>query len=178
MTSTPRFTGQFARALLVLAACAGATSAMAQQASEASIEKLVAVNGAQKSLEQAMAGMEAQIRQQILSDMLKYNAGKPLSASQRMAIDQAVPGVTQVLHERLDWQALKPAYIRIYKSQLDQSEVNRLIKLYQDPQYVRIVEKMQRVNQQSTKLMLEQLPAIMQSLQPVLESAVQNALQK
>lgn len=178
MTSTQRFLRQLARALLVSAAWIGATGAMAQPASDASIEKLVAINGAQKSLEQAQAGMEAQIRQQAVSDMLKYNAGKPLSAQQRMAIDQAVPNVAQVLRDKLGWEALKPAYIRIYKSQLDQSEVNRLLKLYQDPQYVRIVEKMQLVNQQSAKLMFEQMPGIMQTLQPVLESAVQNALQK
>jgi len=63
-------------------------------------------------------------------------------------------------------------------SQSIQAEVNRLLKLYQDPEYVRIVEKMQVVNQQSARIMFEQVPGIMKSLQPLLEETVQKALAK
>lgn len=178
MTTMQTFLRHLVRALLLLSACIGTASAAAQPASDASVEKLVAINGAQKSLEQALAGMEAQIRQQVLTDMVRYNAGKPLATQQRVAIDQAVPQVAQVLRDKLSWESLKPAYIRIYKSQLSQPEVNRLIKLYQDPEYLSIVEKMQLVNQQSARLMFEQMPGIMKTLQPVLENAVQKALEQ
>lgn len=163
-------------ALLALALSLSMVAAAAEPASDASIQKLLAVNGAQKSLEQALAGMETQIRQQVTTDMVRYNGGKPLTRTQQTAVDQVVPKVAQLLREKLSWETLKPSYIRIYKSQLDQADVNRLIKLYQDPDYVRVVEKMQLVNQQSARVMFEQVPGIMKGLQPLLEDAVQKAL--
>lgn len=165
-----------ASTLLALAACLGAGQAAAQTASDASVQKLLAINGAQKSLEQALAGMEAQIRQQVTADMVRYNGGKPLTRTQQTAVDQVVPKVAQLLREKLSWETLKPSYISIYKSQLDQTDINRLLKLYQDPDYVRVVEKMQLVNQQSARVMFDQVPAVMKSLQPLLEDAVQKAL--
>ena len=112
----------------------------------------------------------------ITADMLRFNAGKPLTPVQQTAVDQVVPKVAQLLRDRLSSETLKPTYVRIYKSQLDQREVNRLIKLYEDPEYVRIVEKMQVVNQQSARIMFEQVPGIMKSLQPLLEETVKKAL--
>ena len=176
----PRLRRVGASTLLALAACLAAGMApgpaAAQAASDASVLKLLSVNGAQKSLEQALAGMEAQIRQQVTTDMVRYNGGKPLTRTQQTAVDQVVPKVAQLLREKLSWETLKPSYISIYKSQLDQADVNRLIKLYQDPDYVRVVEKMQLVNQQSARVMFEQVPGIMKGLQPLLEDAVQKAL--
>lgn len=162
--------------LLALAALLHLCQAVAQPASATTIQKLLAINGAQKSLEQALAGMETQIRQQVTADMLRFNAGKPLTPVQQTAVDQVVPKVAQLLRDRLSWETLKPTYVGIYKSQLDQREVNRLIKLYEDPEYVRIVEKMQVVNQQSARIMFEQVPGIMKSLQPLLEETVKKAL--
>jgi hypothetical protein len=165
-------------ATLAITASLHVCQAMAEPASAASIQKLLAVNGARKSLEQALAGMETQIRQQVTADMLRYNAGKPLTRVQQTAVDQVVPKVTQLLREKLSWETLQPAYIGIYKSQLDQAEVNRLIQLHQDPEYVRIVEKMQVANQQSARVMFEQVPAVMKDLQPLLEETVKKALAK
>lgn len=171
---TPR--RQLVAACFVLMAWLPVGQAQAQTASDASVNKLMAINGTQTSLEQALAGMEAQIRQQVMADMLRFNAGKPLTKAQQGAVDQVVPKVSQLLRDKLSWETLKPAYLQAYKSQLDQAEVNRLIKLYQDPEYVRLVEKMQKVNQQSARVMFDQVPGIMKTLQPLLEDAVQKAL--
>lgn len=164
--------------LMALAASLALGNAAAETASDASVQKLLAINGAQTSLEQALSGMEAQIRQQVTADMLRYNAGKPLTKVQHTAINQVVPQVAQLLRDKLGWEALKTGYLNIYKSQLNQAEVNRLIKLYQDPEYVRIVEKMQKVNQQSARIMFDQVPVVMKNLQPLLEQAVQKALEQ
>ena len=152
--------------------CTVAAPAQAAPASASSVEKLLAVNGAQKSLEQAVANYETQVRQQVLSGMVQSNGGRPLTAQQQLAADKAIPGVVAVLREEMGWPKLKGRMIKIYQDQLTQAEVDRLIQLYQDPTYVRAVEKMQAINAQTTRLMLEQVPRIANLIQPVLEEAV------
>lgn len=156
----------------MLAFCAQALPVGAAQASAGSVEKLLSVNGAQKSLVQAVAAYEAQIRQQVLAGLVQANGGGALTAQQQQAADKAIPGVAAVLREEMGWEKLKGHLVRIYQGQLTQAEVDRLIQLYQDPAYVRAMEKMQAINMQTTRLLLEQMPHIANRIQPVLEQAV------
>lgn len=159
-------------AALAMALCSQAIPAEAAQASAGSVEKLLSANGAQKSLAQAVAAYETQIRQQVLAGMVQANGGGPLTSQQQQAVDKAIPGVVAVLREEMGWDKLKVHLIRIYQGQLTQAEVDRLIQLYQDPAYVRAMEKMQAINLQTTRLLLEQMPHIANRMQPVLEQAV------
>lgn len=152
------------------------TTAQAAPASAASVEKLVAVNGAQKALETAVAGVEAQVRQQVITSLVAQNGGTALTPQQQRAVDKAVPGIGIILRQEMGWARLKGPYIALYQSQLDQAEVNRLIQLYQDPSYVALMQKMQVVNQQSAQLIAQKMPAIMQRVAPVLEDALKSAL--
>lgn len=151
-------------------------TAHAAPASAASVEKLVAVNGAQKALETAVAGVEAQVRQQVITSLVAQNGGTALTPQQQRAVDKAVPGIGIVLRQEMGWARLKAPYIALYQSQLDQAEVDRLIQLYQDPSYVTLMQKMQVVNQQSAQLIAQKMPAIMQRVAPVLEDALKSAL--
>ena len=174
MTSTPA-----PSVLKMIVACAlllGSWAVQAAPASAASVEKLVAVNGAQKALETAVAGVEAQVRQQVITSLVAQNGGTALTPQQQRAVDKAVPGIGIVLRQEMGWARLKAPYIALYQSQLDQAEVDRLIQLYQDPSYVTLMQKMQVVNQQSAQLIAQKMPAIMQRVAPVLEDALKSAL--
>lgn len=151
-------------------------SVHAGSASAASVEQLVAINGAQKALQSAVGGIEAQVRSQVVASLLQQNGGKPLTTQQQVAVDKAVPGIGVVLGQELGWARMKDAYIRLYQEQLNQAEVDRLIKLYQDPGYVAVMQKMQVINQQSALLVSQQMPVITQRIQPVLEDALKQAL--
>lgn len=162
--------------LALLMAISLSPAAQAAPATAASVEKLVAVNGAQKALENAVAGVEAQVRQQVITSLVAQNGGTALTPAQQRAVDKAVPGIGIVLRQEMGWARLKAPYIALYQSQLSQSEVDRLIQLYQDPTYVTLMQKMQVVNQQSAQLIAQRMPAIMQRVAPVLEDALKSAL--
>lgn len=165
-----------AAAVLVLSGLLSLSTAHAAGASAASVEQLVAINGAQKALETAVAGIEVQVRQQIVASLLQQNAGKPLTAQQQTAVDKAVPGIGVVLRQEMGWPRMKDAYVKLYRDQLTQAEAERLIKLYQDPGYVTLMQKMGVINQQSAQLVSQKLPTITQRIQPVLEDALKQAL--
>lgn len=163
---------------VLMAVAAFPAAAQTARASAASVEKLVAINGAQKALEQAVGGIEVQVRQQIVTSLLQQNGGAPLNAQQQTAVDKAVPGIGVVLRREMGWPRLKDPYIRLYQAQLSQDEVNRLIKLYEDPGYQALMQKMQTVNLESAQLIQRQLPGILQKIQPVLEDALKDALKQ
>jgi len=148
----------------------------ASPASAAAVEKLLQANGAQKALETAVGGIEAQVRQQVVAALLQQNGGKPLTPPQQVAVDKAVPGIGIVLRQELGWARLKDPYIKLYQSQLNGAEIERLTKLYQDASYVSLMEKMQVINVQSAQLVAQRMPQIMQRVQPVLEDALKQAL--
>jgi len=87
-----------------------------------------------------------------------------------------VPGVVAVLRDELSWAKLKPGYVRLYQEQLTQSEVDRLIALYQDPAYVQLMQKMQGLNQRSAQMITERMPAIVQRITPVIERSLRQVL--
>lgn len=186
-TQTNQGTAQGSRrwsALLLGAACLLIGSAALAQgkdggaASAASIERLMQLNGTQKALEQAVGGIEVQVRQQIIASLVQQNGGGPLSAQQQVAVSKSVPGIGVVLRQELGWAKLKGPYIELYQSQLKQPDVDQLIKLHQDPGYVSLMQKMQVVNQQAAHIVTRQMPGITHRIQPVLESALKEALGK
>lgn len=73
----------------------------------------------------------------------------------------------------MSWQKLKGGFVKIYQSQLTQEQVDLLIKLYQNPVYIQATEKMLAVNIDTTRLLLEQMPEIMNRIKPVLQEAIQ-----
>lgn len=171
--------GPLSRLLQCATLCLGlglGGTAYAAPASAASVEKLVALNGAQKALEQAVGGIEAQVRQQIVSNLMQQNGGAPLTPQQQTAVNKMVPSLGAVLRQEMGWARLKGPYIELYQAQLNQAEVDRLIELYEDPAYVALMQKMQVVNGQSARLVQQQLPGILQRVQPVIENAMKDVL--
>lgn len=172
--------------LLHRAACAGLAAAAlalshgvsaqgAAKATASAVEKLLAANGAQKALETAVGGIEAQMRQQVIAALVQQNAGQALSAQQQAAVDKAVPGIGAVMRQELGWARLKEPYVKLYQEQLTPAEVERLTQLYQDPAYVTLMEKMQAINVQSAQLVAQRMPVILQRIQPVLEDALKQS---
>ena len=153
-----------------------AASAPLARPSAADVERLLAVNGAQAALQNAVAGIEAQVRQQVVTNLLAQNGGKGLTPQQQTAVDKAIPGIGTVLRQEMGWARLKGPYVQLYQNQLSAAEVQRLTQLYQDPGYVTLMQKMGTINQQSAQLITQRLPTIMQRIQPVLEDALKGAL--
>jgi uncharacterized protein len=141
----------------------------------ASIESILATNGAQQSLESTLAGVEGKMRQEINRQLFTHNNG-PITPAQKLAVDKAAPQITKVMQTEMGWDKMKLAYIKIYQDSLSQEEVNRLAALYKDPAYMALMQKMVSINIKSAQAIQAKLPIIQQKIEPILEKAVQEAL--
>jgi uncharacterized protein len=141
----------------------------------ASIESILATNGAQQSLESTLAGVEGKMRQEINRQLFTHNNG-PITPAQKLAVDKAAPQITKVMQTEMGWDKMKLAYTKIYQDSLSQEEVNRLAALYKDPAYMALMQKMVSINIKSAQAIQAKLPIIQQKIEPILEKAVQEAL--
>ena len=161
--------------LLLISLTLATTSVFAAPPTPASIEAILATNGAQQSLETTLAGVEGRMRQEINKAIFTHNGG-PITPTQKLAIDKAAPQVTKVMQQEMGWGKMKLAYIKIYQDALTQEEVNRLAALYKDPSYMALMAKMVDINIQSAQAIQAKLPIIQQKIEPILEKAVQEAI--
>lgn len=79
-----------------------------------------------------------------------------LSADEKAAIktfQEKSLAVRTELDERLDFEKLKPVYLKIYKDHFTQEEVDQLIALYQTPAGKLLAEKMPAVSQESSSVL-------------------------
>ncbi len=151
-------------------------TAFAAPPSAASIEAILSTNGSQQSLESTLAGVEGRMRQEINKAIFTHNNG-PITPAQKLAVDKAAPQVTKVMQTEMGWDKMKLAYTKIYQDSLTQEEVNRLAALYKDPSYMALMQKMVDINIKSAQAIQAKLPIIQQKIEPILEKAVQEALQ-
>ena len=151
-------------------------TATAAPPSATSIESILTTNGSQQSLESTLAGVEGRMRQEINKAIFTHNNG-PITPAQKLAVDKAAPQVTKVMQTEMGWDKMKLAYTKIYQDSLTQEEVNRLAALYKDPSYMALMQKMVDINIKSAQAIQAKLPIIHQKIEPILEKAVQEALQ-
>ena len=151
-------------------------TATAAPPSATSIESILSTNGSQQSLESTLAGVEGRMRQEINKAIFTHNNG-PITPAQKLAVDKAAPQVTKVMQTEMGWDKMKLAYTKIYQDSLTQEEVNRLAALYKDPSYMALMQKMVDINIKSAQAIQAKLPIIQQKIEPILEKAVQEALQ-
>lgn len=79
-----------------------------------------------------------------------------LSSEEKAAIktfQEKALAVGAELDARLDFDKLKPAYLKIYKDHFTQEEVDQLIALYQTPAGKLLAAKMPLVSQESSNLL-------------------------
>ena len=123
-----------------------------------------------------MSGVEGRMRQEINKAIFTHNNG-PITPAQKLTVDKATPLVTKVMQTEMGWDKMKLAHTKIYQDTLSQEEVNRLAALYKDPSYMALMQKMVDINIKSAQAIQAKLPIIQQKIEPILEKAVQEALQ-
>jgi hypothetical protein len=152
------------------------SSTFAAPPTPASIDSLLNASGAQSVLESTLTGVETKMRAEINRQLVTHNNG-PITPSQKIAVDKAVPGVNKVMQEEMGWTKMKPVYTKIYQEALTQEEANRLAALYKDPAFMALMQKMASINLKSAQAIQGRLPVIQQRIEPILEKAVKEALE-
>ncbi len=138
-----------------------------KEPSNDSLSKLLSVSNVQKTSEQAVDQIDG-----LLKSMIDESVGaQSFTAEQKIIFEQLLPQFTnqlqRVLTEELSWKKQKDSYLRIYRENFTQEEVDGLIAFYQSPAGKAFLKKMPVVQDASKRVALERVPAITQRLQEI-----------
>lgn len=150
--------------LAFLASCA----AFAQQASPASVEKLLAITEAgriHQASVQEMAQMIDQSTRQTLPGIPPARQAK---------FRQAMAQLDAIVREEMNWEKMKPQYIRIYAETFTQQEVDDLIAFYQTPSGQSYIRKQPEVTRKTAALSQEKMDVMMERLSRVMQEIMAN----
>lgn len=148
--------------LAFLASCMAFAQAN-RPASTASVEKLLEIIEAgrmHQTTVQEMAQMIDQSTRQILPR---------IPPAKRAEFRQTMVQLDVILREEMNWEKIKPQYIRIYAETFTQQEVDDLIAFYQTPSGRSFIKKQPEVTQKTADLSQEKMKVMMERLTKIME---------
>lgn len=152
--------------LALWALCApGAYAAKSADApvSDATIHELMSVTNMRAVLDQ-MAG---QFDPMMKSMMQQASAGQTMNAEQQSILEEMRSKMVNTMKEELNWSALEPVFVRIYRTTFTQSEVEGMLKFYKSPAGKALIAKLPVVMKSSMAVMQEQMKELIPKLQQI-----------
>jgi hypothetical protein len=153
-------------ACLLLAAPAFANDA---PASDESIREMLAVSDAHKLIDTVRGQIDAMMK----DSMHQALQGKVLSADKQVILDHMQAKMAAVIDEMLDWNALQPMYIRIYRASFTQDELDGMLAFYKTPAGQAMINKMPLVMQNVMSEMKVLIGPMQQKLQQIQRETLQ-----
>jgi hypothetical protein len=150
----------FIRILIVLALLCPMLYAADVPPSDASLQQLLEVAQAHKTLDATMAQMDTMMK----NVFQQITAGQAPSPETQKIFDKAMADVVSLCKEDLAWEKMEPIYLRIYRKSLTQSEVNGMIAFYKTPAGQALINKMPLILQNT-------MAEVGQMMGPVMERA-------
>ncbi len=154
------------RSIALTAALAISLQAHAAPASQASVEKTLELMRAEQTIQAVWGPVEANMRQMAA----QARGNKPATPEQQAAEDRSIQRAMAVMHEEMNWQKMKPQYVKLYEDTFSQEEINGLNAFYSSPAGQAYLAKMPMLMQHTMQLM----QATMQSITPRLKQALQD----
>jgi uncharacterized protein len=119
------------------------SAAPTDPASDAAIEEYLKVSNA----EQLVANMKQQMGGFIKNAMQQATQGKALTAQRQAIVDHMAEQMSDLMAETMNWDTLKPMYMRVYHESFTQSEIDGIIRFYKTPAGKALINKMPVVMQ-------------------------------
>ena len=131
--------------LIALLLCS--TTAIAEPASESSIEQLLIVTEADKKLD----GLQAQLALVMDAVIKECLQGRDPSPRQQQAITNMIERQSEIIQEALVWEKLEPIYVRLYKQRFTEEEVTALLEFYETPAGKALIRRSPELMQQAMR---------------------------
>jgi hypothetical protein len=144
---------------LLLMATGPCIAAPTDPASDASIEEYLKVSNAQALIE----SMKGQVGAFIKNSMQQATQGKPVTPQRQAILDHMAQQMSDLVAQTLNWDSLKPMYMRVYHDSFTQSEIDGIIKFYKTP---------------AGKAMINKLPLVMQNVMSEMQGLIKPMQQK
>lgn len=154
--------------LLIGALTFPSLAVIAEPATEASINELMAVTDTRKMVDALFPQMDQMMR----ASMQEAFGGRELTADERQAVDSMVSKLMNVTREELSWDKLQPLYVSIYQESFTQEEIEGIVAFYKTPAGAALVRKMPVVMQNSMKVMQQKMGPMMAKVQSAIQETV------
>jgi uncharacterized protein len=148
---------------LLIAASAAPAAANNAPPSDESIRQLLELTDARKLVDAA----KAQVNTMVTASMQEAAQGKTLTPQQQAAIEKMHSEMMQVVDQMLNWDALLPMYIRIYRQSFTQDELDGMTAFYKTPTGQAMIKKMPVVMQNLFAEMQAMLKPMQQKIQQI-----------
>jgi len=136
-----------------------ADKAVGDGPTDASLEELFAVGKVEQLLGTLRVTFAASFRNGVEASL----KGKNLSPQKRREIDDLLTGFDQELGRVLNWQTLRPIYVKVYRETFSQEEVDSMIAFYRSP---------------GNRAMMDKMPAAMEKAQIAMKPLLQKLLEE
>ncbi|MCM1129506.1 MAG: DUF2059 domain-containing protein [Alistipes senegalensis] len=153
--------------LAMLASCAAFAQAN-QPASLASVEKLLDITH---------AGQTHQATVQEMTQIIEQSTRQTLHRvppAQQEKFRQTMSRLDTIVREEMNWEKIKPQYIRIYAETFTQKEVDDLMAFYQTPSGQSFIKKQPEVTRKTSALSQEKMEIMMKRLSQVMQEIMAN----
>lgn len=154
-------------ALVTTALSCASTSAWSAPPSDQSIESLLAITNSEKLIDKTGTDME----KYILAGVQAGLNGRQPSAREQEFIDKVARESAAVIREEMNWAAMRPLMVKIYRDTFTQEEVDAQINFYRSPAGASVVAKMPAVMDASMVAMQQRMRSIMPKLQALSQKA-------
>ena len=128
-------------------------------ASNASIEEYLKVSNAQQLVE----NMKQQVGGFIKTAMQQATQGKALTPERQAIVDHMAQQMSDLMAQSMNWDTLKPMYMRVYHESFTQSEMDGIIHFYKTP---------------AGKALINKMPVVMQNVMTEMQGMIKPMQQK
>jgi uncharacterized protein len=153
-------------ATLLCLAFAGA--AHATPATEASIEEMLKASNAKGLMESVRSQMDGYMKQV----MHQATEGKAVTPERQAILDRLGTEMGQIAGSALDWDKMKPMYVRIYSESFTKEEIDGIVKFYKSPAGKAMIDKMPLV----MKSLMGEMQGFMKPMMEQMKAAQQRAM--
>ena len=119
-----------------------AAPALADEASKgAKIEEMMQLTHADKTIQQFVE----QIKTMQMAQITKMD----MPAGEREAADEMQQKIMALVSDRLRWEKVKPAFVKLYADTYTEEEIGAIVEFYKSPAGTAMLEKMPQLMQRS-----------------------------
>lgn len=157
--------------LLAAALCLAAPLAMAAQASDAQVDKLLEVMRARQTVDAMLPQVAASQRQMVA----QMTAGQPLTPEQQARLDRLLDKSMATIGRALSWDKLEPVYRDIYRQTFTGEDMDAMIGFYSSPAGQKLLDKMPQLMQNTMTGVQKLLMPMLDEMRRDIESEVKAA---
>jgi uncharacterized protein len=153
--------------LLAIALVFAQCEATAAPSTEVSVERLLELMNARATIEQSYALTEKMMR-----GMAQQSIGpRPLTDAEVKSLDSTVSKAVALMKEEMNWDKLKPEFVRLYVKTFTEEELNALIEFYGSPTGQAFIRKMPAIIQGSMEISQSQMKRLMPKMMRIVQES-------